>query len=164
MRGGEPLPQPAAGEPYNIAYDDPRIVSKLLLDSKQTALVKQQAPEMKKMAEEAPKKKIKPSADVKNKELTLAPKAPEVPLIKNEAAAPEQPEKEWTLQQPATNYTLQLLASKSVSECKNKSKQLFQRYQLSFHVQSFIKNGQKYCVVIHGSYGSYSQAKTMLKK
>jgi hypothetical protein len=168
MRGGEPIPPPETGEPSNIAYDDPRIVSKLSLDARQTALVKQLSKQaainQKQQVKKIPEAKSVSRQDRLNEEPIATPELSEKVLAEIKVTAPEQPEKEWAEQQPPTNYTLQLLASTSLSECKNHLHLLRKRHQLAFHAQSFTKNGQKYCAVIHGSYESYSQAKAMLGK
>ncbi len=129
------MPPPESAEvSSNIAYDDPRIVSKLSLPLEQTAVAKQH---------NLPESTIAQQTEVE--------------------AAKEQQEQDWVSLQPPNNYTIQLLASTILRDCKNYSKELFAIAKLETNTQSFLKKGKRYCAVIYGSYGSYAQAKSSLR-
>ncbi len=155
IRAGEPLQPPVSTGPANIAYDDPRIVSRLSFDSKQIALV-----------EPPPKQQAAAPKSVDLSKATDVPVTrPSVNVDENaEASKQDYSEKEWVSRQPATNHTIQLFASTNMQECKNHISKLYRAYRLETHVQSFVKDGRNYCAVIHGSYGRYSQAKKGLNQ
>ncbi len=134
VRAGEMPPPESAEVSSNIAYDDPRIVSKLSLPLEQTAVAKQH---------NLPGSTIAQQTEVE--------------------AAKEQQEQDWVSLQPPNNYTIQLLASTILRDCKNYSKELFASAKLETNTQSFLKKGKRYCAVIYGSYGSYAQAKSSLR-
>lgn len=155
MRAGEALPMPAADGPANISYNDPRIVSKLSFDSKQVAMVseeKNNSPAPPKLLETA-KPAVVPKTDL-----------PKKAAVNNRVVAKDSPDKEWISQQPGANYTIQLLASTGINECKAHVSEMRRRYRLETHIQSFVKGGRKYCAVLLGSYGRYSAAKARLKQ
>ncbi len=146
LRAGEPLQPLDSSEPANIAYDDPRIVSKLSLDPKQLASTPTEI-DLPKKPETAP-----------------APKLPKKIDTEVKATTPERNDNGWVVQQPASNRTIQLFASTNLHECKDRINKLYGTYRLETHVQTFIKDGRNYCAVIYGSYGRYSEAKAELNK
>jgi len=155
MRAGETIPLPAADGPANITYDDHRIASKLSLDSKQVAMVSGQ-----KNNNSVPPKKLETA------KTTVVPKTdlPKKAAENNMVVAKYSPDKEWISQQPGANYTIQLLASTGINECKVHVSDMSRRYRLETHIQSFVKGGRKYCAVVLGSYGRHSAAKAKLKQ
>jgi TPR repeat protein len=168
MRGGEELSPVEANRFPNITYDDPRIVSKLSLDSKQMSIMKSQnmhgAAETKQQPIMAIKSKVVAQQNWSDKIESSAPKEPEKSVNKIGHDELEQSGNKWVMQQPQVNYTIQLLASTNLLDCKIKIKQIHERYKLALHSQSFTKKSKKYCAVIHGSYRSYSKAKAGLKQ
>ncbi len=168
IRAGEPLPVPKIGEPDNISYDDPRIVAKLSLESGQRPIVKQDekgnaaAPEL--------SEKTEPEAEAALNQHDIGKESVSAPTVSNDTVSKEKSSEAgrtdngWVLRQPAANYTIQLFASTSESECKNHTNQLMQAFQLETHIQPFSKGRKKYCAVIYGSYGSYAQAKPALSQ
>ncbi len=147
IRAGEPLQPPNENEPANIAYDDPRIVSRLSLDHKQMAAGEQQ------------KKQV-----VRKKTIVSVPKPSEEIVEESKDAVTKHSDKDWVSQQPATNYTIQLFASTKLSECGDQTQHLYRSYRLETHVQSFMKDNRKYCAVIYGSHGRQSGAKVKLSQ
>lgn len=154
MRGGETLPPPEVNGPANILYDDHRIVSKLSLDSKQMVVVNGHE-----------KQNFAPSEQLEIAKPAVVPKtnSPEKAVINNSVVVKDMPDKWWISEQPAKNYTIQLLASTSLKECNGHLGEIHRRYRLETHVQSFIKGGRKYCAVVFGSYRRHSEAKAKLQ-
>ena len=157
--GSESLPIRAGG-PNNIAYDDPRIVSKLTLTSNQISQAEQSIKQAKEQPQpEAAQRELQPE-----KLPTPDIQLPEEVISKIKLPKPEQQKSSWVSQQPPGNYTIQLLASTISQECKNHRNRLAAMAKLETHIQPFMKKGRRYCAVIYGSYGSYSKAKSTLSR
>ena len=161
MRAGEKLPLQKAGEPNNIVYDDPRIVSKLSLSPKQVAQAKRQKG-LQPTLSQTSEVEVPTSAIAATKE--KVDRASEEIVSKTGVSPPEQEKRDWISQQPQTNYTIQLMASTIVRLCNNHRNKLSATAGLETHIQPFMKKGKRYCAVVFGSFGSYSRAKAGLKK
>jgi hypothetical protein len=157
--GSETLPLRAGG-PNNIAYDDPRIVSKLTLTSNQIS----QAEQSKTQAIEQPQPEVVQRVAQPEKLPTPDIQLPEEVVSKIKLPEPEQQKSSWVSQQPPGNYTIQLLASTIPQECKSYSNRLFASTKLETHTQPFMKKGKRYCAVIYGSYKSHSRGKSTLRQ
>jgi hypothetical protein len=166
MRAGEALPPEQAGAPSNIAYDDPRIVSKLSLPTKAIAQTEQQnlpsATKPQQAKVDAPESVVADKQEKPASSLTNDIKLPAEVVSEIQAADRKQQKQDWVSQQPPANYTIQLLASTIPQECKKYSSSLTARDKLETYTQSFMQKGKRYCAVVYGSYGSYSQAKSSL--
>lgn len=168
MRAGEVLPLEEAGGPSNIAYDDPRIVSKLSLTPKQIAIAeKNNLPSS--LTPQQTKEVASKSAVAVKQEGPASPlindiKVPDEVISEIKTSTKEQQEQDRVSQQSPANYTIQLLASTILQECKKYSNKLLARAKLETSTQSFMKKGKRYCAVIYGSYASYTQAKYSLNR
>jgi Sel1 repeat/SPOR domain len=149
-------------EVANISYDDPMIISPQ--QSTTSASVTLGGP-TDKIAEST-----KTDADSSVEDSGPAQKI-EAPQVVNkqetESSKTEQPpasDQGWVTQQPAVNYTIQLVASGRMRLCEGYVKQLRERYQLETHAHAFALKGRKLCSVIYGSYGRFAKAKDRLKQ
>ncbi len=154
IRAGRLVSTDKRGEVTNIAYDDPMIVSTQLSATPASATQDEQTDSMadSSIAGAMPKqiKQIPP----------VEKQATEVP----EAESPPAADHGWVAQQPAANYTIQLLASGRMSSCEEQVRQLHEHYQLETHAHAFAMKGKKLCSVIYGSYEKRAEAKAKLKQ
>lgn len=161
IRGGRLSRQHQGSVAANISYDDPMIISQ------QPAIPSSSADQHAATNEVAAAAKIGTDSSIgvsvpEAQEKTL-PVGQEV-AVSPQGGNPPAADRAWVAQQPASNYTIQLVAYGRMRDCDDYVKQLHQRHQLETHAHAFALKGRKLCSVIYGSFEKPSQAKAEQKQ
>ncbi|MEJ2529165.1 MAG: SPOR domain-containing protein, partial [Gammaproteobacteria bacterium] len=154
LQAGRLVRTDKSDEVVNISYDDPMIVSTQLSSAPTSAT---QGEPSDKLADSS-------SADAMPQPVASTPSVAQTATGLPAAEGVPASGRGWVAQQPAANYTIQLLASTQMSGCEEQVERLQERYQLETHAHAFALNGRKLCSVIYGSYEKRAQAKAKLKQ
>ncbi|MCP4126356.1 MAG: hypothetical protein GY753_04755, partial [Gammaproteobacteria bacterium] len=157
--------------PVNIAYDDPRIVSRLSAidtDNTESPVTSDSTPDQPEVAAVSG-----PSAvdDVQGQ----GEAAPALEQNKLMQPGEEQgigptpvqqpgPELNWVEQQPAESHTIQLFASGRMQHCEDYVGELRHSYRLQAHAYAFSLKHRKLCAVVYGSYPKLSEAMASMRQ
>lgn len=162
LRSDRPIRIQKIDEIANISFDDPMVIA-LQPTATLASSTKGESTDNMSVGD-----KIDAGSSKDDSEPVLVKEAEQ--LLKQQESEPiavEQPTASvqgWVAQQPAGNYTIQLVASGRMIHCTDYSKQLREHYQLDTHSHVFALKGRKLCAVIYGSYEKYSEARSSLKQ
>ncbi len=157
--------------PVNIAYDDPRIVSRLSVidtDNTESPVTSDSTPDQPGVAVVSGS----PAVDGVQEEGGAAPTLAQNKLMQpgeeqETGSTPEQqpgPDLNWVEQQPAENHAIQLFASGRMQHCEDYAGELRQSYRLQAHAYAFSLKRRKLCAVVYGSYPKLSEAMVSMRQ
>ncbi len=142
--------------PSNIAYDDPRIVSRLALEPQEKNAVEDVAIPIAASvlsAKPEPQPRLGPRLPVAQKDEVV-----------KESGSSQSSGYDWVSQQPTSNFTIQLYASGRSNHCDDYVKKLRELYQLETYSQASVRKRKRLCSVIYGSYVQRAEAKAKLEQ
>ncbi|MCP3669968.1 MAG: hypothetical protein GY814_05965 [Gammaproteobacteria bacterium] len=158
-------------DPVNIAYDDPRIVSRLsamATDNTELSVTSDSLPEQPEIAVVSGP----PAAGGVEGQGGVAPGLVQKKLMQpgqqqEMGPKPEQshgPDLNWVQQQPAENRTIQLFASGRMQHCEGYVGELWKSYQLQAHAYALALKRRKLCAVVYGNYPKLSEAMASMRQ